>query len=941
MFAATELWVFHIQVGREAQSISISEIPLVLALFYAMPEDLLIARVVGPALVMLLHRRQTMLKAAVNIALLYADTAVALAVFCWVGGGSTADSGPTWVAAVLAASAAMAVDLIVINTIIRWYDGGPRLARVRSVVNGVGIAAASATLGLVPLLTLRLGSLAAVPLLAAGCCADGRLPRLRQPGRPAQQSRAAVHASVVSSTSCPSRTTCCPRCSPQARDLLRGETAEIVRFDEPGVTAWRSVGGRAQLLPPDEADEAGEMVRRLLEGQEPLLLRSDDEAGADYLRLRNAGEALLAPLRYDGRMVGAIAVHDRLGEVRGFSSDDLQLLQTVANHASVALHNEMLIGRLRHDALHDTLTGLANRAQLVNEATAQLLHARTRQQSIAVMIIDLNGFKTVNDTLGHHVGDELLRDVADRFVLAAGHDVTVARLGGDEFAILCQAQQRRRRDGRRHHAARLARASRSSSTRNGCTCPARPASPWLPSTARPSATCSSARTSRCTPPRTAPDSALVYRSDIDVNDPSLLSLMGELREGIATGQVDIEVEPVVDLFTGAVVSAEALVRWHHPTRGKLRPGLFLPLAERNGLIVPLTELVLDRAVAACASWRADGGDEIGISVNLSARSLLDTMLPGRRRRRAAPASPAQPPAHPGDHRDHHAQRRRPRARAARRPAGAGRPPLARRLRHRLLLADPPVRTAHPAAEDRPVVRQPDHPVRPGTARSSKPSPAWRATSTSRWSPRASRRPRPRAAARPRLPVRPGPLLRAVDERRPAAAVDVHAAAHGREPSRGGVATPPAPPRALARRTNSCGWRGVTCAWRTRRRGWCTVTRAPGHSLGQDHQFRWKVECDPTFPPIVAILAPVGPTACAQDRDFRAQIATPVRICAPIFAIMIGFDDADGGERARSRRRLLDLGAVEVLVATSTGWGRAAPGSASRWRRSRRAARPGW
>ena len=97
MFAATEIWVFHIQVGREAQSISISEIPLVLALFYSMPEDLLVARVVGPALVMLLHRRQTMLKSGVNIALVFADTAVALAIFAAVGGGSTADgraSGP-------------------------------------------------------------------------------------------------------------------------------------------------------------------------------------------------------------------------------------------------------------------------------------------------------------------------------------------------------------------------------------------------------------------------------------------------------------------------------------------------------------------------------------------------------------------------------------------------------------------------------------------------------------------------------------------------------------------------------------------------------------------------------------------------------------------------------------------------------------------------------
>ena len=120
------------------------------------------------------------------------------------------------------------------------------------------------------------------------------------------------------------------------------------------------------------------------------------------------------------------------------------------------------------------------------------------------------------------------------------------------------------------------------------------------------------------------ESCVAYRSDIDLNDPSLLSLMGELREAIAAGQVDIEVEPVMDLLTDRIQATEALVRWHHPVRGTLRPGLFLPLAERNGLIVPLTALVLDRAVAACAAWRADGLD-IGISVNLSARSLLDVL----------------------------------------------------------------------------------------------------------------------------------------------------------------------------------------------------------------------------------------------------------------------------------------------------------------------------
>jgi EAL domain-containing protein (putative c-di-GMP-specific phosphodiesterase class I) len=120
--------------------------------------------------------------------------------------------------------------------------------------------------------------------------------------------------------------------------------------------------------------------------------------------------------------------------------------------------------------------------------------------------------------------------------------------------------------------------------------------------------------------------AVVYRPEIDVNDPSVLSLMGELRQAIIDGDVGIEVEPVVELTTGRITSVEALARWHHPVRGTLSPGLFLPLAERNGLIVPLTELVLDRAVAACADWCRQGL-AIAISVNLSARSLLDTTLP--------------------------------------------------------------------------------------------------------------------------------------------------------------------------------------------------------------------------------------------------------------------------------------------------------------------------
>ncbi|MGZ4637924.1 MAG: putative bifunctional diguanylate cyclase/phosphodiesterase [Actinomycetes bacterium] len=624
MFAATEIWVFHIQVGREAQSISISEIPLVLALFYSVPSELLIARVVGPALVMLLHRRQTLLKSAVNIALIYADTAVAIAVFLAVGGGSTDDGIRPWIGAVLGAAAAMAVDLLVLNMIIRWYDGAAPLSSLRSIASGVGIAAASALLGLVPLLTLRLGTLAAVPLLAAGA--------VLMIGYRAYAGLADRHSSLErlfrfsrELNVAPDSRDVLPSVLAQARDLLRGESAEIVRFGDSDTTAWRLEGTRARALHPDDTTRTGGMVRRLLDPAEAVLLRGDDEVSAAYLGERGAQEGLLAPLRYDGRTVGALAVHDRVGEVRGFSTADLHLLQTIANHASVALHNEMLIGRLRHDALHDTLTGLANRAQLVTEAAVALTDARRQHQLVAVMIIDLNGFKTVNDTLGHHVGDELLREVAYRFADTTPPDVTVARLGGDEFAVLCRietvqeafavahtllesleppfnvGQERLHLSG----SAGIALAPEHGTTVGDLL-------------KRADIAMYAAKNGA--------DSAVVYRPDIDVNDASLLSLMGELREGIYAGDVDIEVEPVVDLQTGKIVSAEALVRWHHPTRGTLRPGLFLPLAERNGLIAPLTELVLDRAVAACATWRT-AGLEIGISVNLSARSLVDTMLP--------------------------------------------------------------------------------------------------------------------------------------------------------------------------------------------------------------------------------------------------------------------------------------------------------------------------
>jgi diguanylate cyclase (GGDEF)-like protein len=241
------------------------------------------------------------------------------------------------------------------------------------------------------------------------------------------------------------------------------------------------------------------------------------------------------------------------------------------------------------------------------------------------MIIDLNGFKIVNDTLGHHVGDDLLRQVAQRFSDAAPWGVTVARLGGDEFAVLVPPSVP---DQAERVAGLLLDALEETFTvdEERLHLSGSAGIALAPAHGRSVSDLLKRADIAMYAAKNGPDSCVQYRADIDVNDPSLLSLMGELREAITAGEVDIEVEPVVDLARGRIVSTEALVRWHHPERGTLRPGLFLPLAERNGLIVPLTTLVLDRALAACAAWR-EAGLDIGISVNLSARSLLDTVLP--------------------------------------------------------------------------------------------------------------------------------------------------------------------------------------------------------------------------------------------------------------------------------------------------------------------------
>jgi diguanylate cyclase (GGDEF)-like protein len=291
-------------------------------------------------------------------------------------------------------------------------------------------------------------------------------------------------------------------------------------------------------------------------------------------------------------------------------------LVAVARGASASAKNE-------YQALHDGLTGLPNRTFLHDRIEEALVTpaARAGREQVAVLLIDLDGFKEVNDTLGHHVGDDLLRAVGARLQETAGTNVNVARLGGDEFAAVLPLTEATQAAA---FAERLVSALEE---------------PFVVDDVRLDIEGSigiavypdhaSDRDSLLQKADVAMYRAKqlrsrveTYDSDFDPSSPRRLALLGELRHAIPNGELVLHYQPKIDLRTLTVVGVEALVRWHHPERGFTPPDEFIPLAERTGLITPLTEWVTEAALAQHQAWRAQGLD-IAVAVNVSVRNLHD------------------------------------------------------------------------------------------------------------------------------------------------------------------------------------------------------------------------------------------------------------------------------------------------------------------------------
>jgi diguanylate cyclase (GGDEF)-like protein len=278
-------------------------------------------------------------------------------------------------------------------------------------------------------------------------------------------------------------------------------------------------------------------------------------------------------------------------------------------------------GQLRHQALHDALTGLPNRALIMDRAEGLLSRARSEHFEPAAMFIDLDGFKDVNDTLGHESGDELLRAVAERIAGVLRDTDAVGRLGGDEFVVLAEGSpetiaQRILAVLREPFALQAAEKPVSITGSIGIASGLRDAAKDL---------LRDADIALYEAKGAGRDRAAEFRHEMRIAAHERIALGSDLRGAIDAGQLFLVYQPVLDLATTDVVGAEALLRWQHPARGLVPPNEFIALAEDTGLIVRLGAWVLRTACAQAARWHADG-HAIRVGVNVSTRQLEDPGL---------------------------------------------------------------------------------------------------------------------------------------------------------------------------------------------------------------------------------------------------------------------------------------------------------------------------
>ena len=630
MFAVVSASRVYVHFRRNAQAYALSEIPLVVGLFFCTPDELILARVLGSAIGLGLICRQPPIKLAFNLCSFAIETEVA----ALLAGRLQLTTGPltasSWVGLLLIVLAVSSIGFLLSAIVITLAE--ERMERRRWLLPAalaIGGGVANASLGAAIVATVLRNPaevlFLVLPLLivAAAYALYTREYQKRQQLQYLYQSSDLLQRATEQEAAI-------PEVLRQLCQVFRTEVAQITLLPVAGSIEHAHQiavcnGTVSELRGSPELDFLERFVP-LVESEQRTFLAVPPRVTpgvAGWLGESGLRNAIGTALQSEGTLLGLLVVGNRLSDVSIFDSGDLPLLETFAAQASAAVQNTRLGNRLEHQAFHDPLTGLANRALF----TDRLEHALQRRESgegVAVIFLDLDDFKIVNDTLGHGAGDELLCSVGRRLQSVLRPADTAARFGGDEFAVLLEET------GEQHSVVSVAQRVLGV------------LAPTFGLGEREVSLRASLGVALAGPADTSA-SELLRRADVamyraktrgkgtfEVFEPGMqaaitrrLETRSELERALRDRQLTVHYQPVVDLTTVNPVGVEALVRWVHPERGLVSPVEFVGVAEETGLINEIGLYVLQEACRQCQTWQTAFPDLAAffVSVNVSPKQL--------------------------------------------------------------------------------------------------------------------------------------------------------------------------------------------------------------------------------------------------------------------------------------------------------------------------------
>ena len=639
LFFAADRWPLTVNVRRGTPALGMASAPLIIGLFFTTPLDLLFAYAAGVTASTALRRPGSPVQALFAIAQFVVLAGLSEIVFHV---GPVATEGFGW-SSWIAAGAAVSV-LVLGNTAamivfdhhadrLQWRELSAKLGYA------LGGAVASACFGLIAVefIHFTISGLVVEGVLAAILLAAYRVYVAEH------QERLALEFLHGAGDALGSREleSAIVQLLRRARAMFSAEMAQLTIF--PSATGEKAFRTTVHAEKADVVMEPLDLVNvdDVLEAERDGVIverHKSSPATADMLARRGINEAMVALLRGETRLLGALLVGGHV-DSRNFDARDLQLFQSLAIQTSATLENgrmERSIARLTelqeqltHQAFHDSLTGLANRTLFGDRIDHALLRAARIDRSIAVLFIDVDDFKGVNDTLGHAAGDALLVGIAERLRSSLRRPDTAARLGGDEFAVLLEDVK----DASEAEvvAKRIYENLRAPFDVIGQSVSARVSIGVAVSdgdTDSASSLMRHADVAMYSAKGSGKDRYVLFAPGMDRAIVSKHNLRSELEHAIAAEQLVVHYQPVVDLDSGDIVAIEALVRWRHPQRGLVPPGEFVPMAEETGLILPLGDFVLRTACRTLLRLREryPRARPLYVTVNISARQLQQPLF---------------------------------------------------------------------------------------------------------------------------------------------------------------------------------------------------------------------------------------------------------------------------------------------------------------------------